>query len=255
MKSIKIIEKDKLLTKIYATREEMGMAAARDISTKIKELLKEKSEINIIFAAAPSQNDVLKSLCEDPTIEWGKINAFHMDEYVGISKDAPQGFANFLRNAIFDKMPFKSVNTLDCTADPDEEIKRYSELLLKNPIDIVCMGIGENGHIAFNDPHVADFNDTALVKKVDLDLTCRNQQVHDGCFKTLEDVPEFALTLTVPVLANATYRFCVVPAATKADAVKNTVNGEINEKCPATVLRIRDNSVMYCDADSGKYLL
>ena len=243
--------KDKLSVQIYDSRAEMGPAAARDISTCIHRLLEEKEEINIIFAAAPSQNEVLASLVADKTIPWDRINAFHMDEYVGISPDAPQGFALFLRRAIFDKVPFRSVNLIDCTAEPNAEAARYSELLKKYPTDIVCMGIGENGHIAFNDPHVADFNDPAAVKVVDLDDICRMQQVHDGCFASLDDVPKYALTLTVTMLASADYRFCVVPASTKANAVKNTVLGEIGEACPATVLRIKDNSILYCDADSA----
>ncbi len=244
-------KKDKLLIKIYDTRAEMGSAAGKEISDCIKELLKEKSEINMIFAAAPSQNEVLDYLANDKTIPFEKINAFHMDEYVGIDKAAPQGFAMFLKNALFDKVPFKTVNTLDSTANPEEEAQRYSKLLRDNPVDIVCMGIGENGHIAFNDPHVADFNDENLVKKVDLDDVCRMQQVHDGCFATLDDVPKYALTLTVPALAAGKYQFCVVPASTKANAVKNTVYGEINENCPATILRTLDNAILFCDNDSG----
>ncbi len=252
---IKEIITEKLTTKIYETRKIMGEAAANDISKCIKKLLEEKSEINMIFAAAPSQNEVLEALVNDKSIEWNRINAFHMDEYVGISKDAPQGFANFLRKAIFDKVNFKSVNTLDCTNEANAEAERYSKLLASVKIDIVCMGIGENGHIAFNDPHVADFNDDKLVKIVDLDETCRMQQVHDGCFASLDLVPKYALTLTVPTLANADYRFCVVPAPAKANAVKETILGEISEKCPATIMRIKDNSIMYCDSDSGKYII
>ncbi len=248
------IIKDKLKTKIYATRAEMGKAAAWDIAECIKALLREKKEINMIFAAAPSQNEVLASLAADTSIEWNRIHAFHMDEYVGITPDCPAGFANFLRRAIFDKVPFASVNLIDCTAEAEAEAARYSALLAEHPTDIVCMGIGENGHIAFNDPHVADFNDPKAVKVVDLDDTCRMQQVHDGCFATIDDVPKYALTLTVPTLTKATYRFCVVPAPTKANAVKNTVLGEIGEACPATSLRITDNSVMYCDADSAALL-
>lgn len=244
-------KKDNLTVKIYDTRAEMGANAGKEISDCIKTLLAEKEELNMIFAAAPSQNEVLEYLANDNTIPWEKINAFHMDEYVGIDKTAPQGFAMFLRNALFDKVPFKTVNTLDSTADPDKEAMRYSTLLKNNPVDIVCMGIGENGHIAFNDPHVADFNDENLVKKVDLDDVCRMQQVHDGCFATLDDVPKYALTLTVPALAAGKYQFCVVPAATKANAVKNTVYGDINEKCPATILRTLDNAILYCDNDSG----
>ena len=244
-------KKDNLTVKIYDTRAEMGANAGIEISDCIKTLLAEKEELNMIFAAAPSQNEVLEYLANDNTIPWEKINAFHMDEYVGIDKTAPQGFAMFLRNALFDNVPFKTVNTLDSTADPDKEAIRYSTLLKNNPVDIVCMGIGENGHIAFNDPHVADFNDENLVKKVDLDDVCRMQQVHDGCFATLDDVPKYALTLTVPALAAGKYQFCVVPAATKANAVKNTVYGDINEKCPATILRTLDNAILYCDNDSG----
>lgn len=247
--------KDELEIKIFATREEMGADAAKDIKEAIKELLKIKKEIGIIFAAAPSQNDVLAALVNDKEIEWERINAFHMDEYVGISKDAPQGFANFLKNAIFDKVPFKSVNLIDCENDPDAEAERYSKLLEKSDIDIVCMGIGENGHIAFNDPHVADFNDKKLVKKVSLDETCRNQQVHDGCFDSLEKVPKYALTLTVPMLKNTKYHFCVVPAETKANAVYNTICGEIGEWCPATCLRITKGSKLYLDADSAAKII
>lgn len=246
--------KDKLSVQIYDSRAEMGAAAARDISACIHKLLEAKEEINIIFAAAPSQNEVLASLVADKTIPWDRINAFHMDEYVGISPEAPQGFALFLRRAIFDKVPFRSVNLIDCTAEPNAEAARYSELLKNHPTDIVCMGIGENGHIAFNDPHVADFNDSKAVKVVDLDEVCRMQQVHDGCFASLDEVPKYALTLTVTTLASADYRFCVVPAATKANAVKNTVLGEIGEACPATVLRIKDNSILYCDADSASLI-
>lgn len=244
-------KKDNLTVKIYDTRAQMGANAGKEVSERIKEMLKEKDELNIIFAAAPSQNEVLEYLANDKTIPWEKINAFHMDEYVGIDPAAPQGFARFLKNALFDKVPFKTVNTLNSLNDPDAEAVRYSKLLKENPVDIVCMGIGENGHIAFNDPHVADFNDSALVKKVDLDDICRMQQVHDGCFATLDDVPKYALTLTVPALAAGKYQFCVVPAATKANAVKNTVYGDINEMCPATILRRLDNAVLYCDNDSG----
>ena len=242
---------DELEVKIFDTRAEMGAAAAADISACIKRVAAQKGRVNMIFAAAPSQNDMLASLCADKSIDWTKVNAFHMDEYVGISPEAPQGFARFLKDAIFDKLPFASVNCLDCTAEPEAECERYSKLLRDNPVDIVCMGIGENGHIAFNDPHVADFNDKALVKKVDLDNVCRMQQVHDGCFKDISEVPEYALTLTVPALAAAPYHFCVVPAKTKAAAVRNTICGEIGEHCPATVLRTIKDSVMYCDADSA----
>ena len=117
------------------------------------------------------------------------------------------------------------------------------------------MGIGENGHIAFNDPWVAEFQDKAAVKVVQLDEMCRNQQVNDGCFQTINDVPTHAITLTIPSLMAAKYLFCVVPAATKAEAVKNTVNGPICEECPASIMRTHGGAILYCDADSGRYIV
>ena len=251
----KEFQKDKLKVKIYDTRDEMGKASSCDVAEAIKGLLSEKDEINMIFAAAPSQNDMLYHLCERDDIEWERINAFHMDEYIGLNPDAPQCFSNFLKRYIFDLKPFKSVNLINPgAADAESEAKRYAELLKEHPVDIVCMGIGENGHIAFNDPHVADFNDKCAVKVVSLDEMCRNQQVNDGCFEKIDDVPKYALTLTIPTLVSAKYNFCVVPAKTKAVAVKNTVFGEISEECPATALRIKDNAVLYCDADSSSLI-
>ena len=252
---IKELKQDKLVCKIYKTREEMGIAAAEEIHNKISELLSCKEEINMIFAAAPSQNEVLAALVSKTDIEWNRINAFHMDEYIGLSDDAPQKFGAFLKNAIFDKVPFKSVNLINSSVSADEECRRYSELLKNNPVDIVCLGIGENGHIAFNDPDVADFNDKALVKVVGLDDICRQQQVNDGCFAHIDDVPETALSLTIPALTAGTYMFCVVPAATKANAVNNTMNGPVSEKCPASILRTHENAILYCDSDSGVHLL
>lgn len=256
MNIIKEKQVDKLKVKIYATRQDMGEGAAKEAAAKIKELIASKGEINIVFAAAPSQNEFLASLIADKEIDWGKINAFHMDEYVGISKDASQAFSNFLRDRIFGKVPFKSVNYIDVSAeDPEQECERYAALLKEYPADIVCMGIGENGHIAFNDPPVADFNDKKTVKVVELDHKCRQQQVNDGCFATLDDVPKYAITLTIPALMSGKYIFCIVPGKTKTEAVTNTVNGEISTACPATILRTHDNAILYVDRDSGKDIL
>ena len=252
---MKEFKKDLLIVKQYDNRTLMGEGAAADISKTIKALLEEKDELNIIFAAAPSQNDVLLSLINDKTISWNRINAFHMDEYVGLSKDAPQGFGNFLKEHIFSLVPFKSVNYLDCEAtDIEAECERYSKLLKENPTDIVIMGIGENGHIAFNDPPVADFKDSAMVKKVKLDEICRQQQVNDGCFSNISLVPTHALTLTVPTLMAADYHFCIVPAITKKQAVFETLNGSIDEHCPASILRTKENCILYLDNESSKLL-
>lgn len=252
MKSIKV---DKLQVEIYDNRTLMGEAAARDIKAKIAELLSTKAEINMIFAAAPSQNDVLRSLVEDKSVEWNRVNAYHMDEYIGLDKDAPQGFGNFLKEHIFGLVPFKSVNYIDITTtDPEAEAERYGKILDENPTDIVVMGIGENGHIAFNDPPVADFQDNRTVKPVKLDEICRQQQVNDGCFANLDEVPTHAMTLTVPTLVRAPYLFCIVPAPTKAKAVYETLNGSIDEHCPASILRLQENAKLYLDDQSSKLL-
>ena len=252
MKSYKV---DKLNVAIYENRTLMGEAAARDIKAKIAQLLSQKQEINMIFAAAPSQNDVLKALVEDKEIEWNRVNAYHMDEYIGLDKDAPQGFGNFLKAHIFSLVPFKSVNYIDIsTTNPEEEAERYGKLLDENPTYIVIMGTGENGHIAFNDPPVADFKDKKTVKPVKLDEVCRQQQVNDGCFESIDKVPTHAMTLTVPTLVRAPYLFCIVPAPTKAKAVYETLNGSIDEHCPASVLRTHDNAKLYLDDQSSKLL-
>lgn len=253
---MKIMTKDQLKVEIYDTRAEMGNAAGNRAAELIKKMLSEKSEVNVIFAAAPSQNETLSTLISCAEIDWNRVNAFHMDEYIGLDKDAPQGFGNFLKDRIFGKLPFKSVNYINGqAADMKAECERYTKLLKEHPVDIVLLGIGENGHIAFNDPHVADFNDPETVKAVRLDDICRQQQVNDGCFAKLDDVPQYALTLTIPTLVGAKHLVCTVPAATKAWAVERTVNGEINEQCPASIMRKHSDAVMYCDSESGKGLL
>lgn len=246
---------DKLKVKVYDNRQSMGLAAGEEAVTYLKELLAEQDEVWAVFGAAPSQNEILATLVESEGVDWSRVHAVHMDEYVNLAEDAPQGFGNFLRRAIFDKLPFASVEFIGSMGDPQEKIDRYDAIFKQHKIDVVFMGIGENGHIAFNDPHVADFNDPKSIKVVDLDQKCRQQQVNDGCFARLEDVPTHALTLTVPTLFSGTRLFCVVPAPTKADAVRATVEGPISELCPATVMRMHDNATLYCDSDSGKYIL
>jgi glucosamine-6-phosphate deaminase len=245
----------KLDVRIYETRKSMGAAAAEKFAKEVNELLKTKDEINIIFAAAPSQNEFLESL-DDENLDWSRINAFHMDEYIGLSASATQGFGNFLRHRLFDRFNFKSVHYLDGNAaNIEEECKRYSHLLDRYAVDIVCMGIGENGHLAFNDPPVANFTDANAVKVVKLDEVCRKQQVNDGCFVTLNEVPKMALTLTIPALLRANYIGCVVPGPTKAQAVAHTLHHEISTAHPSTILRTHSNAVLFLDRDSSKLLM
>ena len=247
--------KGMLEVKIFHTREEMGKEAAANVSETIRQLLGEKEEINMIFAAAPSQSDFMKELIADKQIRWERINAFHMDEYIGLEKDASQGFGNFLRERIFDRVPFKSVHYINGRAkDPSGECERYAGLLIQYPVDIVCLGIGENGHIAFNDPPVADFKDPKMAKVVELDMACRQQQVNENLFSSIELVPTHAVTVTIPALLNAKYMFCMVPARNKAEAVYHTLNDEISEKCPATILRTKEDARLYLDEESASLL-
>ncbi len=246
---------DRLVTQIYASRDDMGSAAARDGAAYIRALLRGQDYVNIIFAAAPSQNETLAHLVQSEGIDWTRVRAFHMDEYIGLPTDAPQGFGNFLEKAIFSKLPFHDVFYLRDFRDPHTVCERYAALLKQFPPDIVFMGIGENAHIAFNDPHVADFQDPEAVKVVTLDETCRRQQVHDGCFSCIDQVPTHAVTLTVPTLASAKRLICTVPASTKAAAVVKTMYGPIHPSVPATVMRLHENATMYLDADSGAHAL
>jgi glucosamine-6-phosphate deaminase len=240
-----------MTTRIYKTREEMGAAAAERVTGRIAELLKVQETVNVIFAAAPSQNEFLAALLKAP-VEWSRLRGFHMDEYIGLRPDELQGFGTFLRQRLFDQAPFLSVDYIDGNAiGLAGECDRYSQLLRRYPTDIVCMGIGENGHIAFNDPPVADFADPYLVKVVELDGPCRQQQVNDGCFASLPEVPTHAITLTVPALMAGRYVYCTVPGQMKALAVYNTVTQEIAEKYPSTILRRHANAELLLDQDSA----
>ncbi|MDO4571392.1 MAG: glucosamine-6-phosphate deaminase [Planctomycetia bacterium] len=242
-------KRENLSWRVYENREAMGLASALYAEGLIRALLDEKDEIRMIFAAAPSQAEVLANLADSPNIDWSRVTAFHMDEYIGLPPEAPQGFGNFLRRHIFDLVPLKEVHLL---RDADE----YARLLNEAPIDICCLGIGENGHIAFNDPHVADFNDPACVKKVDLDEMCRRQQVNDGCFATLDDVPTGALTLTIPTLFACRHLVCTVPAATKSAAVRELLErDDVDERLPATIMRRHPNATLFLDADAAREVL
>lgn len=248
------ITKDKLKANIYSGRPELGAEAAEILSQKIAELLKDREYINIIFASAPSQNEFLAEL-KKKDIEWNRINAFHMDEYVGLDKDHSAGFGNFLKDRLFSDVTCREVHYLNGNAeDIQEECKRYADLLTKYPTDIVCLGIGENTHLAFNDPHVADFNDPLIVKVVDLDEACRSQQVNDGCFAQIDEVPTHALTITMPALFKSTYAYAIVPGKFKADAISHTMNSEISELYPSTILRRHDHALLFIDEDSASKL-
>lgn len=241
---------DRLAVRVYEDREAAGTAAGSYTAAKIRELLSQQERVRMVFAAAPSQSETLRTLAAAPGIDWSRVTAFHMDEYVGLSREAPQSFVRFLCNALFDAVKPGEVHLIDGTRPPREECERYAALIRNAPIDIVCLGIGENGHIAFNEPPVADFEDPELIKPVELDAASRIQQVNDGLFPSIDDVPTHALTLTVPALVSGAHLVCVVPGPTKREAVRCALRGPVTTECPASVLRRHADCALYVDADS-----
>lgn len=242
---------DRLKVRVYEDRISLGTSAAKEVADHIRFLLQKKTIVNIIFAAAASQNEFLEALIKE-NVEWSRIQAFHMDEYIGLEKDDSRLFSIFLKQRIFDKVPFRNIFYLNGQAeDINAECERYAALLQEHDIDITCMGIGENTHLAFIDPHVSDFNDPKLVKVVDLDDVCKQQQVNEGCFTSINEVPIYALSLTIPALLKADKIFCLVPGSSKAQAVYHTLVDDIAERYPSTILRQHPNTLLLLDKESA----
>jgi glucosamine-6-phosphate deaminase len=246
-------EKSALLPWIAESRASLGKKAAQQIAAELRLRLGRQSRVRIIFAAAPSQLEMLESLVLEPGVDWTRITAFHMDEYVDLPPEDPRRFALWLRRNLFDRVPFSAVHLIEPGGDPEIVAAAYAAKLNAAPMDIVCCGIGANAHLAFNDPP-ADFNDPQDVKVVQLDAVCRQQQVDDSCFATFDEVPTRAITLTVPRLLAADRIFCCVPGSSKKDAVRCALEGQIAPACPASALRLHGNCSMYLDADSAAAL-
>ncbi len=243
---------EKLKVEVYPDRASAGKRAAFVVRDRVADILSRQRDVRMIFAAGPSQNEFLAELSLVQGVDWSKVVAFHMDEYVGLNRDAKELWGRFMKERLFGRLSFKEVHYLNPEpADPDDECRRYAGLLEEAPIDIVCLGIGENGHIAFNDPGVADFNDPQTVKVVDLDGTCRQQQVHDGCFASVEQVPRQAMTVTIPPMLSAHFLSIVVPGPTKTRAVRDSLKGEVSTRCPASILRQHDDAIMFLDVQSA----
>jgi glucosamine-6-phosphate deaminase len=237
---------------INNSRESLGSIAASEVVRYIEEVALRQREVRIVFAAAPSQNEFLAKLVTYD-LPWHHIEAFHMDEYIGLPPGAPQLFRSYLTRHLFDHVRCPRVHFMNSAArDPEQECDRYARLVSERPIDLVCMGIGENGHIAFNDPPVADFHDTRVVKVVELDAACRQQQVNDGCFAAIEEVPTHAMTMTVPALMSGRRLSIVVPGELKAEAVRKTLQDEISTACPATIVRTHGDATLYLDTHSAQ---
>lgn len=249
---------DRPITQIHAHRRDAGAAAARLVHEEVVACVKKRGHCRIIFACAPSQDDYYAALVElarkAPDV-WERVNAFHMDDYVGLTAAHEQSFRHYLAEHFLKHIKVASFEPLRGEApDPAAEALRYGALLEAAPIDIISMGIGENGHIAFNDPPVADFNDKNSVKMVEMDQVCRQQQVNDGCFPTIADVPKHAFSITLPVFARAGLLACTVPTTRKAAAVRGTLLDPIGTACPATLLRCHPRAHLFLDAAAASLL-
>lgn len=250
---------DSLDVKVFETRALAGRAAAQDVAREIVARQQSAGRANVVFAAAPSQDEFLAGLVAHQEIDWSRVVAFHMDEYLGLDADHPASFRRYLQEHLFRLVGLGSGRLRLIPGERADRPLRtcldYEDLLNAEPTDVVCAGIGENGHLAFNDPPVADFLDPVLVKVVRLDAACRTQQLNDGCFDRIEDVPTHAYTMTVPALLRAPVVSVIVPGPRKANAVLNTLRGPIGEGCPATALRRHPGARLYLDRDSARLVL
>jgi len=243
---------DRLTVRVYATTEAMAEAAARSTAHAMRALAAEPGGVPMVFASAPSQTAFLRRLATLDALPWARTTAFHLDEYVGLAQGDDASFARFLHDELFGRVPLAAAHLIDAAApDVEAECRRYAALLAGHPLGIACIGIGENGHIAFNEPNDTDFDDPRAVRTVELDPVSRQQQVRDGCFATLDAVPTHAITLTVPAIMAARSIRCIVPGRHKAEAVLRTLRGPVEPACPASVLRTHADAELFLDAGSG----
>jgi len=233
--------------KIYKDETALGTAAADNVEQILNATISEKGSANLILATGTSQFEFLSAL-QQKDINWSVITVFHLDEYKGISDQHPASFRRYLKERILDAvMPGQSYLINGDAENLEAELQAYEKLLKSHPVDLACIGIGENGHIAFNNPPVADFNDPRLVKLVELDEACRMQQLGEGWFPSFDDVPKEAVTLTIPAIMNSKAISCVVPGSRKAQAVHNTISGAVHTSCPASILRKHPNTLLFID--------
>jgi glucosamine-6-phosphate deaminase len=246
---------DALHVRVHDSIDALARDAAAEVEGALTKAIAERGSANVMLATGNSQLAFLAVLVESTAIDWSKVTAFHMDEYVGVGADHPASFQRYMRARVAARVPIGTFHYLDGdAADPQTEADRYAALLAAHPLDVCCLGIGENGHLAFNDPPVADFDDPKLVKIVTLDDACRRQQVGEGHFATVADVPPQAITVTIPELLSAGCVVAIVPEARKADAVHAALTGPIATSCPGSALRTCAAAVLLLDRESSAQL-
>jgi len=247
---------DQLAVSIYPDNETLGRAATEAAAAIIGQAIAERGVANVILATGNSQLTFLHGLRELPGIHWPAVNVFHMDEYLNLPPGHPASFPLFLRRHLLDYVPVGAFYPVPGHASDVEAACRGYELLLRaHPADLCCLGIGENGHLAFNDPPVADFDDPVWVKVVPLDEASRRQQVSEGHYASLDEVPTHAITLTIPALRAAKKMLCIAPESRKAEAVRKTLLGPISTACPASILRQTPHARLFLDRESAAEIL
>jgi glucosamine-6-phosphate deaminase len=244
-----------LRIRTFPTSSEMAAAAVEEAAEVIRDAISSRGVANVMFATGNSQLAFLELLTARSGVQWSRVVGFHMDEYAGMPPDHPAGFRRYMRERVVRRVELSAFHELAGDApDLDAEVVRFSALLREHPLDLCCCGIGENGHLAFNDPGVADFDDPFDVKVVELDAVCRAQQVGEGHFDTIDDVPRRALTVTIPALLRAERVLVIVPEVRKAEPVRRTLQGPVTTECPASVIRERGDVTLYLDAASSSLL-
>jgi glucosamine-6-phosphate deaminase len=238
---------DHVEVSVYACPQDAGEAAARHVAGVIERAVSTRGKARVIFASAPSQLAMLTSLVQQPAIPWQHVEAYHMDEYIDIAADAPPSFGHWISQ----QLAPTDVGRLELIRpgdDPNAEARRYGALVTAEPVDVTCMGIGVNGHIAFNEPNRCAFDDPEAARVVELTEASRIQQVDDECFETIDDVPRAAVTLTVPTLVRAQRIVMTTSGAHKAHAVKAMLTAPAGPGCPATALRAHQGARVFIDA-------
>jgi glucosamine-6-phosphate deaminase len=239
--------------KVFSSKADLAEVAANDAASAIRAAIRERGEARIIAATGASQFAFLDVLTKAKEIDWSRVEMFHLDEYVGLSEAAPASFCRYLRERLIDKVGLTRYHLIDGTLEPKVAIERVSAEIRKAPIDVAFVGVGENGHLAFNDPP-ADFETEDAYIVVDLDEACRRQQLGEGWFPSLDDVPRRAISMTIRQMMKAKQIVCVVPDARKAPAVAACFGGEVSPMAPASILQQHPNATIYLDAESAGLL-
>lgn len=246
---------DVLSVRLFHSASELAQDAALFVRNYLQDILTQQQTASVVLATGNSQIQFLDALIALGGVDWSRITLFHLDEYLGIDADHPASFRRYLRERVEYRVnPYKFHYLEGDTLEPLAECDRYTQLLLAQPIDLCCLGLGKNGHLAFNEPSVADFNDPERVKLVKLDKETRLAQVDGGHFSNLEAVPQYAFTLTIPMICAAKKILCLAPAKHKALAVKEMLLGALSTSCPASILRTQAQATLFLDADSASQL-